>query len=835
MIKRPLIWVLGAYLSGLIMAWYGVPTIHFILLILFGYITSFCLLSNTKISLILKKDHFLWCLPVLLALGFYAMGDRMEIPEADTAFDKEASCRLTGEVTLVIETKRGRTLHIRDIELYLSRGTPYPVENMIIYCSDSQNYLVGNKVTVSGTIQKFSPAANPGQFNEQMYYKIQNISYKMKADEIKIIDSRYSKYHLFLNKIKQKLLKVYDTILPDKESGALIAMLLGEKYLLEEDIKNLYQENGISHILAISGLHVSLIGASIYAILRRLKTGLLPATILSILFIYSYGVLTNFSVSTNRAVVMFIIMLLAKIFGKTYDMLSALSLCALLILLQNPLQFFSAGFLLSFGAVLGITILLPCIRGVFTIRNPMVDGILISISAQIMTLPMILRFFFQLPLYSVFINLLILPTMTLLVLSSLMAGIVGVFSLKAGVFLIGGANYLLKLYEWLCKLGSKLPGNLYTTGKPEEIRIIIFIMFLALFIWGATKYRKKPILLVLVTAVLILVLPKANHGLTITMLEVGQGEAIFMKNETGTTYLIDGGSLDIKQVGTYRLQPFLLSQGVDRIDYAIITHADWDHISGLTELIQGKKIEICNLVLPDIEISLPVTTVDKLEKSYLELKELAKACGVRVLYISGGDLIEEGKLQIHCLHPAKGYRYTSANSYSTVLSISYGKFDMLATGDIEVDGERLLIEWLMNEEESTQEQMAEKKHMAEKEISSEQMVEKRQIDVKGISDKRIAEKKITAEEVATDYDVLKVAHHGSKYSTMENFLEIIRPEYALISCGEDNIYGHPHTELIERLYGIGSRIMLTYSSGAITIKTDGSKLSIYEFLDKSMQ
>ncbi|HKL99177.1 MAG TPA: DNA internalization-related competence protein ComEC/Rec2 [Mobilitalea sp.] len=758
------------------MAWYGVPTIYFIFLVLFVYIISFFLLSFIKIRLTLKRDRFLWCLPVFLVLGFYAMGDRIEMPEVDAAFDEEAACRLTGEVDLVIETKRGKTLHIRNIELYLSRGAPYSVENMIIYCSDNQNYLVGNEVTVSGTIQKFSSATNPGQFDEKMYYKIQNINYKMRADEIRIINSRCSKYHLVLNTIKQKLLKVYDAILPDKEAGALIAMLLGEKYLLEDETKSLYQENGISHILAISGLHVSLIGASIYAILRKLKTGLLPATIISILFIYSYGVLTNFSVSTNRAVVMFIIMLLARSFGKTYDMLSALSLCALLILLQNPLQLFSAGFLLSFGAVLGIAVLLPCIRGVFTYKNPVVDGVLISISAQIMTLPMILRFFFQLPIYSVFINLLILPTMTLLVLSSLLAGVVGLLSLRLGVFLIGGANYLLKMYEWLCRLGSKIPYNLYTTGRPENIRIIIFLLLLTAFIWGATKYKKKPILLLLVAAVLILVLPKPNHDLTIMMLEVGQGEAIFMKNETGTTYLIDGGSLDIKQVGTYRLQPFLLSQGVDHIDYAIVTHTDWDHISGLMELIQGKKIEICNLVLPNIEISLP---------SYLELKELAKAYSVKVLYISAGDLIEEGKLRIQCLHPAKGYRYTSANSYSTVLSISYGRFEMLATGDVEADGEKLIMEQLKN----------------------------------------------TGESVTTDYDVLKVAHHGSKYSTMEDFLEIIKPEYALISCGEDNRYGHPHEELLERLDDMESEVIITFESGAITIKTDGKRMWVTEFLN----
>ena len=134
-------------------------------------------------------------------------------------------------------------------------------------------------------------------------------------------------------------------ILPEKEAGIVIAMVLGEKYLLDDEVRDLYQGSGISHILAISGLHISLVGAAIYIFLRKLRLGLIASTVLSLAVVYSYGVLTNFSVSTNRAVVMYSVMLFARIIGKTFDILSALSLSAFLILFQNPIELFQPGFL----------------------------------------------------------------------------------------------------------------------------------------------------------------------------------------------------------------------------------------------------------------------------------------------------------------------------------------------------------------------------------------------------------------------------------------------------------------------------------------------------------
>ncbi|NLJ96236.1 MAG: DNA internalization-related competence protein ComEC/Rec2, partial [Clostridiales bacterium] len=790
MIKRPFIWGIGAFVIGILLAWYKFSLVLIITLALVGFLVIYHLISHGK-KYVNHKDSFLWSLPILFILGFLAMGDRMKPPDIDRMFDDKTPCVLTGEITMEVKKSWGKAYYLKDNLVTLPNQTSYLVEEVLLNTEDSKRYLVGNKITASGTIQKFSINTNPGGFNEHLYYKIQNIDYKVNAEIITVINASYSKFHYILNNIKEELIQVYERVFPEKEAGTLMAMVLGEKYLLGDEINRLYQENGISHILAISGLHVSMVGAAIYFILKKLRLGLVTSTILSIAFVYSYGILTNFSVSTNRAVVMYIVMLFANILGKTFDMLSALSLSAFLILIQNPMEIFSVGFILSFGAVLGIALLLPRLNDLLPTKLSSVKSIYVSISAQVFTMPFVLYYFFQFPVYSVIINLLIIPFTSLLLITSLLAGILGAIYIPLGVFMAGSANYILKLYELICELGSALPGNLITIGRPSALQIIIYFILIFAFVYGVKRYGKKRLIGILAIAIVILIIPDTHKGLTVTMLDVGQGEAIFMETEKGSTILLDGGSSNVKQVGKYRIKPYLLCNGIDKLDYAIVTHTDTDHVSGLMEIIEGDEIIIKCLVLPDTR---------ERNEIYLKLEDLVRNKGIDLKYVRSGDEFIEGRLCITVLHPAKDYIPASNNDYSTVLSISYGEFDMLLTGDIEEKGERELIKWLTG-----------------------------QVDVDinryGIlSNVNYADDALPL--IKTDYDVLKVAHHGSRNSTGEEILAIIKPELSLISCSKNNRYGHPHTELIERLQQSGSSIMITTEAGAITIKTDGERMVV---------
>lgn len=797
MIKRPFLWAIIAFAGGILGAWNKVTLSCIVIIGLMVWLLIYLLMYLVK-RYINPMDYFLWGLPILILLGFFSMNDRMKPPDIDIAFEDKSDCILTGEITMIVKKTWGRSYYLRDNKVRLADNKEtYLVEELIVntyddesqvqsqafqskssqtHESQSQKLQVGNVVSVSGIIKKFTTNTNPGGFNEYLYYKSQNISYKVTSDDITVINSTYSRFHYILNNIKEELVDVYSRILPKKEAGTLMAMVLGEKYLLEDEIKSLYQENGISHILAISGLHVSMIGAGIYFLLRKLRLGLIAATVLSLVFVYCYGILTNFSVSTNRAVVMYSIMLIARLIGKTFDILSALSLSAFLILLQNPLEIFQAGFLLSFGAVFGIAIILPSLNCLHEAKNSLLKSIYVSVSAGALTLPFILYYFFQIPIYSVLINLLILPLTSLLMMTALLAGTVGIVSISLGVFIAGTANYILIFYELVCKLGAGLPGNLLTIGRPDTIRIVLYFVIILIFNLSARKHKKKRYLMLFVAAIIILIIPKSRDGLTITMLDVGQGEAIFIESDLGTTYLIDGGSSDVNQVGKYRIVPYLLSRGINTLDYAIVTHTDEDHVSGLIEIIEGEHIRISHLLLPN--------TASK-NDMYIKLVEVAKEKDIKLMYVVSGDMITDGALVTSILHPRKGYQPSSNNDYSTVISISYGGFDMLLTGDLEDKGEKELIDFMTGQN-----------------------------------------------NVKTDFDVLKVAHHGSKNSSDKSFLQLVKPELSLISCGKNNRYGHPHEEVLERLGDVGSEVFITFGSGAITIKTDGKRIRIEEFIRK---
>lgn len=785
MIKRPFLLGIVVFVGGILLAWNNVPILYVVLMGLIGWLIIFFLMFRVK-RFINQKDYFIWGLPILLLLGFLAMTDMMKPPDIDKAFEEKSDCSLAGEISMIVKKPWGTAYYLKDTNITLPDKSTYFVEKIIVNSYQheyqqnhnhienqiglSQEYRPGNIIAVSGIIKKFSTNANPGGFNEYLYYKAQNISYKVTAKKIHVEDSRYSKFRYVLGNIKEELLQTYMRILPEKEAGIVIAMVLGEKYLLDDEVRDLYQGSGISHILAISGLHISLVGAAIYIFLRKLRLGLIASTVLSLAVVYSYGVLTNFSVSTNRAVVMYSVMLFARIIGKTFDILSALSLSAFLILLQNPIELFQPGFLLSFSAILGIASILPTLNSLHEAKNTILKSIYVSVSAQTISLPIVLYYFFQFQLYSVLINLIVIPLTSLLMLTVIIAGIAGIISKSLGVFIAGGANYILRFYETVCRLGSNAPGSLITVGRPEIIRISAYFILLSVFVLCVRRYGKKRFLILYIAAVAVFFIPKPRDGLAVTMLDVGQGEAIFMESDSGTTYLIDGGSSDVNQVGRYRITPYLLAKGTDTINYAIVTHADIDHISGLMELMEGRRITIESLVLPNTSFK---------NELYLKLEKLAQARSVKIIYVVAGDKIIDGKLRMTFLHPPMGYQPDSNNDYSTVISINYDEFDMLLTGDIEAKGEQELIKFM-----------------------TEQI------------------------PMQADYDVLKCAHHGSRNSTSTELLTVIKPEIAIISCGKNNRYGHPHEELLERLQRYGAEVKATTESGAITIKTDGKRMVV---------
>ena len=377
------------------------------------------------------------------------------------------------------------------------------------------------------------------------------------------------------------------------------------------------------------------------------------------------------------------------------------------------------------------------------------------------------------------------PLLGVVLMSGALATLLGTFSelLPAGgmesfVFVMAKgvmlpADWMLHLYQMLCQLAERLPASRVIVGQPTVGKMLFYYVALACLLRRKTVFRQRGESAGKHMAVWIGMLalvgflyrvPKISEE--IDYLDVGQGDGIYMTAGDGYHFFIDGGSLSVKEVGTYRILPFLKSKGIRRMDYWMVSHADQDHVSGLKEVLEsGYPIE--HLVFSS-EISK--------DEAYLELVELAQDHGTEVMYLEEGMCLQTPNAVLECLYPKENEENTlqneDRNASSLVLLWKTRHMTTLFPGDLGQQQEEELIPIL--------------------------------------------------EEKGIDFvDVYKVAHHGSKFSNSEQLLQRIHPKIAVISFGENNSYGHPHEETLERLDTVKSRVFGTAECGEITITIDG--------------
>ena len=731
---------------------------------------------------------------------------------------------------------------------------------------------IGSRVRISGSFFLYTEATNIGQFDARNYYAARKIYGQVKKAAIvyteppNITGRGKECLWQFRRHLAETFLEVYG-----EENGALLAaMLLGERTFLSEETQSLYKAAGALHVIAVSGLHISLLGLGLYRLLRRIFDAQAPAAVISVLCMAAYVFLVGNPPSAVRAFIMFAMGLLAGYWKRTLDTPTALSLSAAIILMGNPFYIGQSSFLLSFLAILAIAVFQPALKECLAHINPyhfplsrlldsrkfwrlhplgsrrawrlhlldsrkfwrlhllgsrrawrlhLLDsrkfwrlrhldpqkvpevcheflkkagnGLQSSFSVWIVTLPVQLFFFSEVSLFGIFFNLLIIPLMGVI----LLLGIAGLFLKEIFhlfAFLTGSVltdleitvisicRYAEGIFFAVIKAGGSLADRLSFTmwmpGKPAYGKMLLAFCLLLLFCLlgnlsenGRTfpeKFWKYRLGILL--GVILLLARYPSHNLQITFLDVGQGDGICMELPDGRVYLMDGGSSDVSKVGNYRLVPFLKAKGIRKIDAVFLSHGDADHINGIAELLEEKQISIDCICLP----------AGAEQEEFVEIRDLARARNISVRTIQAGDFWESNGTKFLCLNPADVTE--SGNAASVVLYMEYENFSMLLTGDLEGEGEKSVAALL------------------------------RSNAITGIS-------------------VLKVAHHGSKNSTKEEFLRQCSPAVAVISCGEHNTYGHPHKETLERLNDMGTAIYRTDCSGAVQITVSGSRMKVTEY------
>ena len=259
-------------------------------------------------------------------------------------------------------TDSSNRLYLKKVSVHISGQKVYNFSNMIVYSDQTSSLIPGNTIQCFGTLKNFATASNPGEFDQKQYYRELNFYYQLYADQIEVVSGHSNILFTKLDEIRHQLSTSIESGLPDKQAGIMQAVLLGQKTELPSDIKQLYQQNGIGHLLAISGLHVTIFCFGIFRLLLICRLPRRISILATISFLISYGLMTGFSISTSRAVIMMLLLFAADLLHRSYDLLSSLAISACIITLQNPYAVYSCSFLLSYFAVLGIAAILPALQ-----------------------------------------------------------------------------------------------------------------------------------------------------------------------------------------------------------------------------------------------------------------------------------------------------------------------------------------------------------------------------------------------------------------------------------------------------------------------------------------
>lgn len=701
-----------------------------------------------------------------------------------------------------IEKTTRTVIYLKKAILIRSGSTKnYPIRN--IKCTGKEEKInslrEGMHVRLEGMLVLPELPRNPGQFNRRIYESGKKIDFYLENPTVLEVKEQRSGVREVVEIWKTEMMNRCEKIYPDAEASILEAMLFGEKRELSGDIKELYQAAGISHVLVISGLHISLLALAVAGILRRLGFPMPVWVILSVGVLAGYGILIGQPTTAVRALLMFFVLQGARLLGRSYDLLSALAFAGILMLLDNPDLILDGGCRLSFCAVIGVGWYVSEKNKIFRSigekekrknrgkggKGSSAGAILENIRAGwylwLFTLPVMLDTFYQVSVVGILWNLVAIPLLPVIIASGGLGVVLAGWNIFLGSLAGSPAYGMLQLYQEIGNISEKLPVGMWTPGQPSKpviagYYLVIFLLVLVekQLIKREKRWKIRKIFPGMELCSMLLLLLLMAHPWQqrekITFLDVGQGDASLLQSG-GQTLLLDGGSTSQKNVGTYVILPYIKQQGISCLEAVVLTHTDQDHINGVTEVLEEEKkgwLTVKNLMYP--------YWMEGTEQGK-QLKKLAEEAGASCRKIRAGDRLTIGKAEAVVLYPKEQEKIAEPNAGSLVLFWKWEGVRAMFTGDLPEEKERELLQNL------------------------------------------------------PACEILQVGHHGSATSTCREFLEQVQPSLAVISCAMKNRYGHPSPDTVDRLKKTGCEIRYTMKSGAITIRKRGREILVTEYLE----
>ncbi|EOC99285.1 DNA internalization-related competence protein ComEC/Rec2 [Caldisalinibacter kiritimatiensis] len=660
-------------------------------------------------------------------------------------------------------------------------------ENCMLQVSGKKVLRTGDKISLRGIIKEPNSNTNPGLFNYSLYLNTKSISVivSTKSYLVKVISKENLSFgQAFVNNAKNKLVKTFNMYLSEKNSNLVKSMILGDSKYLENSEAKKIRDLGLAHLLAVSGLHIGILSMFIIFVLKLFRITPKVLIITTVIILWTYGYIVGYPSSILRALVMFSCLLLSKITFRRYDPINSLGFGGLLLLIYRPLWVFDIGFQLSFSATLSLLIFTIRIKHLFLHKIGKLGDILSPlIAVQLGIIPILAYHFNNVSFVSVFTNLILVPIMSIVVILAFVLIIVSFASAKLSIVIGMFLNTLLNISDYFITfIYNKLPIVTVEVFSPSLVEIILYftLIFISLKIIDIKLFSvalNKVIVIYLTTLVMLSgVFFTYNDEVIIDFIDVGQGDATLIRDNSKAFLIDTGGSLfQGADVGNNTIIPFLLKEGITRLDAVFITHYHKDHCKALLSIID--KINVDKII---------IGYKNKKSTLYWDIVKKAEEKNIPIFIVKRGDKIVISKnIKLFVLWPDKIkenklYEYNENNMSLVLLLQSFDK-KILFTGDIEKQSENKLAN--MNKE--------------------------------------------------CDVDIIKVPHHGSSTSSTEEFIKYFEPEVGVISVGNNN-FGHPDNQVIKRYEENNVKIYRTDVQGLITVKLYPNSFEICPFVEDKL-
>ncbi len=632
---------------------------------------------------------------------------------------------------------------------------------------------LGNVISAKGTIIPISEPRNPSVFNYKKFLASRNIHTQIRIDSV--LSNSANNSTLSWITVRKKALSIIDSNFNGDTAPTAKALLLGYKNELETTTRQAFARTGLSHIMAVSGLHVGLVVAPFWIIIPFFwtkKHGTKIGLIILVSVLFFYAGITGFSSSVVRASVMAILLTYGKLFSKRSDSINLMGVAAFIILLFDPNQLFEIGFQLSFSAVLIILLILPVIQNSipYWVRikwyGTPVMVVIISLVVQLGLYPLQAYYFGEVSIISPLANALFVPLLGLIVPLSLLSLIISSVAPSIGFFFNYPSVLFLNVLHEFVDYSSALSWVWINAEKPS----LLVFPFWVLLVLAIGSWRNPAIKWKMVAGMLVLFVLVQSEGLKerlspetllVTVFDVGQGDASLIRTPLGKHILIDTGTWSPQtNSGSQLLLPYFKQNNIKKLDAVILSHPHADHIGGILELLS--EIEIDTIYNSGYKYD------SRLYHSYISL---AAEKETPVVSLTAGDqIIIDPTILILALGPEGEVFNNDPNQHSVVLNVIYGKNKFLFTGDAGENQEHRLVQNY---------------------------------------------------DVLLDTDFLKVGHHGSRTSSESFFLNEVSPEISVVSLANKNRFNHPHQEAVLRLSSSGSKIYFTGRDRALVFESNG--------------